>query len=134
MIVIFLQYIHIVYSILYLSFDHCVDCCLSLSPPHLHTTPLPSPPQGTHHMQWWPLFPHFISWEVVTKSGGGKGWWKFAMIMHFCSVTTCIVYHGGEPGVSQIQRNSFACFLHSCSQVSTKEWCCCFVTMFVCVL
>jgi hypothetical protein len=25
------------------------------------------------------------------------------MIMHFCSVTTCIVYHGGEPGVSQIQ-------------------------------
>ncbi len=25
------------------------------------------------------------------------------MIMHFCSVTTCIVYHRGEPGVSQIQ-------------------------------
>jgi hypothetical protein len=25
------------------------------------------------------------------------------MIMHFCSVTNCVVYHGGEPGVSHIQ-------------------------------
>jgi hypothetical protein len=25
------------------------------------------------------------------------------MIMYFCSATTCIVHHGGEPGVFQIQ-------------------------------
>jgi hypothetical protein len=25
------------------------------------------------------------------------------MIMYFCSVTNCVVYHGGEPRVSQIQ-------------------------------